>query len=109
MKPSDYQLVLTTCPNEPAAEKLANALVVERLAACVNILPIKKSVYLWKGKLESSAEVLLLIKSAVRRYRFLQKRILELHPYELPEVVAVPFAAGFRDYLAWIDNPEHTR
>lgn len=103
------QLVLTTCPDMAAAERIAEALVGERLAACVNILPIAKSVYRWQGKVESAAELLLVIKARVRDYRKLQQRLLALHPYELPEVVSVPISGGFADYLAWINNPEKTK
>lgn len=106
MKRHNYQLVLTTCPDATAAERIAHALVTERLAACVNILPIAKSIYLWKGQVESAAEQLLVIKSMARAYRSIQRRILELHPYELPEVIAVPIADGFADYLAWIHDPD---
>jgi periplasmic divalent cation tolerance protein len=106
MKPHDYQLVLTTCPDMDTAERLARALVQERLAACVNILPVAKSIYLWKGQIESAAEQLLIIKSMARAFRAIRKRILELHPYELPEVIAVPIADGLPDYLAWIRNPD---
>ena len=108
MKRHKYQLVLTTCPDTEAAERVAQALVTERLAACVNILPIAKSIYLWKGEVESAAEQLLIIKSMARAFRSIQKRILELHPYELPEVIAVPIADGLPDYLAWIRNPDKT-
>lgn len=108
MKRHEYQLVLTTCPDTEAAERVARALVQERLAACVNILPIAKSIYLWKGNVESAAEQLLIIKSMARAFRAIQKRILELHPYELPEVIAVPIANGLPDYLAWIRNPDKT-
>lgn len=103
-----YQLVLTTCPDSGAAERIASALVTERLAACVNIVPIAKSVYLWKGRVESATEQLLVIKSMTRAYRAIQKRILELHPYELPEVLAVSVADGFANYLAWVRNPDKT-
>ena len=106
MKRHNYQLVLTTCPDTEAAEHIAHTLVTERLAACVNILPITKSIYLWKGRVESAAEQLLVIKSLARTYLSIQKRILELHPYELPEVIAVPIADGLPDYLAWIRNPD---
>ncbi|MBI3571774.1 MAG: divalent-cation tolerance protein CutA [Gammaproteobacteria bacterium] len=108
MKRHEYQLVFTTCPDTETAERLAQALVTERLAACVNILPIAKSIYLWKGNVESAAEQLLVIKSMARAYRSIQRRILELHPYELPEVIAVPIADGLPDYLAWIRNPDKT-
>lgn len=103
------QLVLTTCPDTATAERIAQALVGERLAACVNILPIAKSVYRWQGKVESAAELLLIIKAPVRGYRRLQRRLLDLHPYELPEVVSVPITGGFADYLAWINNPDKSK
>ncbi|MEW6330597.1 MAG: divalent-cation tolerance protein CutA [Pseudomonadota bacterium] len=106
MKRHEYQLVLTTCPDAETAERLARALVQERLAACVNILPVAQSIYLWKGRVESAAEQLLIIKSMARAFRAIRKRILELHPYELPEVIAVPVADGLPDYLAWIRNPD---
>lgn len=108
MKRDNYQLVLTTCPDAEVAERIARTLVTERLAACVNILPVAKSIYLWKGQVESAAEQLLVIKSLARTYRAIQKRVLELHPYELPEVIAVPIADGLSDYLAWIRNPDNT-
>jgi len=107
-KPHDCQLVLTTCPDAGAAQRLAHALVSERLAACVNILPVAQSVYLWQGKVESAAEQLLIIKSMTRAYRSIEKRILELHPYELPEVIAVPVTDGLADYLSWIRHPDKT-
>lgn len=108
MKQHEYQLVLTTCPDEATAERIAQALVSERLAACVNILPVAKSIYLWKGQVESAAEHLLIIKSKARGYPAIQKRVLEMHPYELPEVIAVPVTGGFADYLAWIRDPDKT-
>ncbi len=108
MKQHAYQLVLTTCPDAATGERIAHALVSERLAACVNILPAAKSVYLWKGQVESAAEYLLVIKSLKRAFRAIQKRILELHPYELPEVITVPVTGGFADYLAWIRDPDKT-
>jgi periplasmic divalent cation tolerance protein len=106
MNRHEYQLVLTTCPDNATAEHIARTLVGERLAACVNILPIAKSIYLWKGKVESAAELLLIIKSVTAAYGPIQNRIRELHSYELPEVIAVPIADGLPDYLAWISNPE---
>lgn len=102
------QLVLTTCPDPATATALAEALVTERLAACVNILPGVRSVYTWKGQTESATEQLLIIKSRTDRYSAIQERILALHPYELPEVIAVPIADGLPAYLAWISNPEDT-
>jgi periplasmic divalent cation tolerance protein len=108
MQQHEYQLLLTTCPDIATAENIAQALVSDHLAACVNILPITKSIYQWKGQVESAAEHLLIIKSLVRSYLDIEKRILELHPYELPEVIAVPVTGGFADYLAWIRDPDKT-
>lgn len=102
------QIVLTTCPDSAVAERIAKTLVTERLAACVNILPIAQSIYLWKGQVESAAEQLLLIKSLTRAFRQIEKRIRELHPYELPEVIAVPITNGSKDYLAWVRNRDKT-
>lgn len=100
-----YQLVLTTVPDLPVAEQIAQALVTEHLAACVNILPIAKSIYFWRGQVESATEHLLMVKSTVHAYPAIEARIRALHPYELPEVIAVPIAGGLADYLSWIDHP----
>ncbi len=101
-----YQLVLTTCPNTRTARRLARALVGERLAACVNILPVEQSVYRWKGRIESARERLLVIKAERRAYAAIEKRLRALHPYELPEIIAVPIIAGLRAYLGWISRPD---
>ncbi len=106
MKTPACQLVLTTCPNRRAANRVARALVGERLAACVNILPMAQSIYRWRGRIESAREFLLIIKSLKRVYPKLETRLRALHPYELPEIVAVPIRSGFRSYLAWIANPD---
>ena len=95
-------LVLCTCPNEETAERIATALVGERLAACVSRLPGVRSTYRWKGTLQRDDEVLLLIKSTRARYDALRDCIVSLHPYELPEVIAVDVALGLHPYLAWI-------
>lgn len=108
MNRHEYQLVLTTCPDNETAERIARALVGESLAACVNILPIAQSIYRWKGQTESAAELLLIIKSLTDAFGAIQKRIRELHPYELPEIIAVAIADGLPEYLAWIRNPDKT-
>lgn len=102
-----YQLVLTTCPDAATAERIARALVEQRLAACVNILPIAQSVYRWKGQIETASEQLVIAKSMTRVFRAIQKAIRALHPYELPEIIAVPIAGGLPQYLAWIRNPDN--
>jgi len=100
----EYCLVLSTCPVGDAAKSLAESLVRERLAACVNILPGLVSVYSWQGALESSQEALLLIKTERRAYPALEARLRELHPYELPEIIAVDIERGLPDYLNWISQ-----
>jgi periplasmic divalent cation tolerance protein len=96
-------LVLCTCPPE-AAERLAAALVEEQLAACVNVLPGIQSVYRWQGAVERSAETLLLAKTTSDRYPALETRLRALHPYELPEIIALPIERGLPGYLSWVSE-----
>ena len=91
-----------TCPDADTAERLAEALVEERLAACVNILPGLRSVYRWQAEVERADETLLLIKTVRERFDALSARIKALHPHELPEVLAVEAAAGLPAYLRWV-------
>lgn len=95
-------LVLTNLPDEETARRLADRLVAGRLAACVNILAPCRSVYRWQGRIEDAAEVPLLVKTTADRYPALEAAIRETHPYELPEIVAVPIAHGLPGYLAWV-------
>ena len=101
-----FQLVLTTCPDKEIAERIAQVLVEEGLAACVNILPPMQSIYTWKGKIEQANEQLLIIKASNTRFLAIRERIQALHPYELPEIIAVPIADGLPGYLAWLNNPD---
>ena len=91
-----------TCPDAGTAERIATALVAERLAACVNILPGVRSVYRWQGAVECADEVLLLAKTMPDHFERLKLRLLELHPYELPEVLAVETDHAHPDYLLWV-------
>lgn len=95
-------LVLTNLPDRAAAERLAQALVEQRLAACVNLLAPCRSVYRWKGGLQRDEEHPLLAKTTSERYAELEKAIRAAHPYELPEIVAVPIERGLPEYLTWI-------
>ena len=95
-------IVLTNLPDREAARKLAHELVARRLAACVNVLAECTSVYRWKGKIENASEVPVLIKTRADRYGEVEAAIRELHPYELPEVVAVPVVRGLGEYLDWV-------
>lgn len=100
--PSECLLVFTNLPDGDSAQALAKRLVEARLAACVNILAPCASVYRWQGQMEQATETPLLIKTTAARYAALEREIRAGHPYELPEIVAVPFAAGLPAYLAWV-------
>lgn len=100
-------LVLTTYPDESGARELARTLVRERLAACVNLLPRMRSIYIWEGEEEEGEEHLLLIKTQARRYSALEAAIRARHPYELPEIIAIPITEGLAPYLNWIDEITH--
>lgn len=95
-------VVLVTAPSESSALDLGRALVDEHLAACVNVVPGMTSVYLWEGRREEAAEALLLIKTRPEGYSALERRILELHPYAVPEVLGLPVAEGAPDYVQWV-------
>ena len=95
-------LVLTNMADAASARSLARTLVERRLAACVNLLPGVQSVYRWQGAVEEAEEVTLLIKTSADRYDELEAAIRQLHPYALPEVIAVPVQAGLQPYLRWI-------
>ena len=97
-------LVLTTFPADGDAEKFAATLVEERLAACVNILPPMRSIYRWQGTMEKADERQLLIKTTLRRLRDVKKRLKELHPYDVPEVLGVLIDATDKDYLSWLSD-----
>jgi len=98
------QIVLCTTPDRESAELIANTLVTEKLAACVNILPGVTSVYSWQGAIEQSEELLLIIKTSQTVWPMLEAQIQALHPYELPEIVAVPIKTGEAEYIQWLEN-----
>lgn len=95
-------LCFSTCPDAASADRIATALVEERLAACVNVLPGLRSTYRWEGQVRRDDEVLLMIKTTADRLAALRARLPALHPYELPELVAVEAAGGLPAYLDWI-------
>ncbi len=100
-------LVLTNVPDQVIAERIARHLVDANLAACVNILAPCRSVYRWQGTIEGASEIPLLIKSTEERYPALERAIKSMHPYDVPEIIAVPVATGWPAYLEWVD--EQTR
>lgn len=100
--PDAVLLCYCTCPDAASARRIAEALVDERLAACVNQLSGIRSTYRWEGAVHSDAEELLLIKTTDTRLGALKRRLLELHPYDVPELIAVPVAQGHEAYLDWV-------
>ena len=100
----DVLLVITNCPDPAIAERISRALVENRVAACVNQLPPMTSTYRWQGVVESAVEVPLLIKCTRDRYLAVEEAIRQLHPYQTPEIIAVPVVAGYAPYLRWVDD-----
>jgi periplasmic divalent cation tolerance protein len=100
--PDAVLLVFTNTPDREVAARIAEALVEKRLAACVNVLAGCTSVYRWQGEIGRAEEVPVLIKTRAARYAEVEALVRRLHPYELPEVIAVPLAQGLPDYLQWV-------
>ena len=98
------RVVLVTAPSGEVAAALAHAVVEERLAACGNIVPGLRSIYRWQDEVRDEPEVLLLLKTTAGRVAALTHRITELHPYEVPEVLALPVSAGLGSYLSWVEG-----
>ncbi|MBU2893663.1 divalent-cation tolerance protein CutA [Colwellia sp. D2M02] len=99
-----YQLVLTTCPNEQVAKGIAQHLVSEKLAACVNIVPNITSIYSWQDEVHCDTEVQLLIKTSNDKFEKIKQHINTLHPYEVVEIIALNIQQGDEHYLNWISN-----
>jgi periplasmic divalent cation tolerance protein len=100
---TEFYLVLVTASSEAEATAIAQTVVQEKLAACVNLVPVR-SVYIWQDQLQQEPEWQLLIKTTRDRFSALQERVLTLHSYEVPEILAIPIEAGSPSYLAWIDT-----
>jgi periplasmic divalent cation tolerance protein len=101
---TDKRIVLSTAGSEEEARKIAEHLVERRLAACVNIVPQIESVYRWQGKIESSREWLLIIKTTAERFAEVRASIVELHSYDVPECIALTIEEGSAEYLRWLEN-----
>lgn len=99
-----HLLVLSTCPDSIIAGNIARRVVDERLAACCNIIADVQSHFRWANKVDNTSEYLLIIKTTVDAYLALEKKIKAMHPYELPEIIAVPVHTGLADYLDWITD-----
>ncbi|MBF0291889.1 MAG: divalent-cation tolerance protein CutA [Nitrospinae bacterium] len=104
MSGTDKIVVLITAPSEEEAVKIATALVDDKLAACVNIIPGLRSIYRWEGNICDDREVLMVAKTRRSVFDRLKERVRSLHPYTTPEIIAIPVTAGFEDYLAWVDE-----
>jgi len=101
---TDYISVFITASSEQEGEKISSALVKERLAACVSMVKGVSSTFRWKGQISNEQEVLLIAKTRDTLFEKLKKRVLELHSYKVPEIVASPILAGFEKYLNWIED-----
>ena len=100
-------VVLCTCPERQDAERIAHTVVDRRIAACVNVLPGVSSIYRWQGSVDMAEEVLMVIKTTRAQYASLQEAVVSSHPYEVPEIIALPVTVGLPAYLAWlVENVE---
>lgn len=101
---SEYRLYLTTVQNKKEAKKIAETLLKYKAAACINIIEKINSMYMWNNKICADEECILIIKSKAELFEKLQKIILTLHKYDLPEIIEIPITGGFKEYLNWIDE-----
>lgn len=102
MAETESLVVLVTAPTQEKAAEIARALVEERLAACVNVLPAVRSIYRWEGRVQDEPEALMVVKTRADAFERLRARIVALHPYSCPEVIGLPVVAGHRPYLDWL-------
>ncbi|XP_030817484.1 protein CutA homolog [Camarhynchus parvulus] len=107
--PGTHSVVFVTCLNERIARDIARAIMDRRLAACVNILPKSSALYFWKGELEESTEILLLVKTRTSRIEELSNYVRSIHPFEIPEIISLPIDQGNPAYLRWMEEsvPRH--
>jgi len=105
---TEYITVFITAPNEEEASKISRTIVEERLAACVNIIRSVRSIYRWQGSVEDESEVLMVVKTKRTLFDRLQKRVKELHSYEVPEIIGLPVVEGSKDYLDWLGQETAT-
>jgi periplasmic divalent cation tolerance protein len=101
-------VLLSTCPDAATAERIARDLVADSLAACVNVVPGVRSIYRWNGAVQADEEALMILKTTVERLPAVRERLLALHPYDLPEIVALSVADGHHPYLQWVADSTRT-
>lgn len=99
-----YSILFITCPNSKSARKITEHLLKKKLVACVNMLPVIKSEYWWKGKIERHSEVLMIVKTKTNLYKQIEKDIKKIHPYTVPEILLVKIDKGNKNYLDWISS-----
>ena len=104
----DILVLLSTCPDAATAERMARELVAASLVACVNIVPGVRSIYLWNGAVQADEEVLMILKTTAGRLAAVRERLVALHPYDLPEIVALPVVDGHHPYLQWVVDSTRT-
>ncbi len=100
----EFLIVFCTVPDQKTAGEISTALVEEKLAACCNIVPGLTSIYFWKNQVHKDSELLLIIKTTAAAFKKLSRRIEELHPYEVPEIIALTIITGNQSYLSWVDE-----
>jgi periplasmic divalent cation tolerance protein len=100
----DYLIIYITAPSEEEGAEIAKTLVGEKLAACVNIVKDIRSVYFWEGEVQDEKEVLLVVKTRAGLYEKLEARVKEIHPYTVPEIIALPILRGSKEYLGWLKD-----
>lgn len=101
---SDYQVLFNTCPDLNTAQEIAKTLLEKHLVACINIVPQIQSLYEWKGDIVNDSEVLLIMKTQAKHYADIENMLLQLHPYEVPEIITLPIQTGLPSYLDWIQS-----
>ncbi|MBU5537110.1 MAG: divalent-cation tolerance protein CutA [Candidatus Aenigmatarchaeota archaeon] len=99
-----YSILFATCPNFKSAKKISKNLLNKKIVACVNILPIIKSEYWWRGKIESHSEVLMIMKTKTNLYKQVEKEVKKMHSYTIPEIISFKIDKGNKDYLDWISS-----
>ena len=104
MSENKFIMIITTVNSDSAAKKIAQALIEEKLAACVNIIPSVTSIFRWEGKVSTESELILIAKSKKKLFDEIKDKILSLHPYKLPEIITVPIVDGSKEYLKWVED-----
>ncbi len=99
-----YSVLFITCPNYKSAKKISQHLLKKKLVACVNILPVIRSEYWWKDKIENHSEVLMILKTKTKLYSQIEKEVKRMHPYNVPEIISFKIDKGNKDYLNWISE-----